>query len=155
MSESKIAVLYGSSRGTTRRIVEGLAAHFHFDYEVYDLRDPLPPGALDRHELLLFFAPTYGDDEAQEDVEDFLRGLDADLRGHFFALCCPGSSDGYGYFEPGCARILRACLLERGAQEALDAACLDAMPRLDRKLLERWCQTVDRWVEERCRTRTP
>lgn len=155
MSELKTAVLYGSSRGSTRRIVSGLGAHFHFDYEVYDLRDPLPPAALADYELLLFFAPTYGDDEAQEDVENFLCDLDADLRGRFFALCCPGSSDGYGYFEPGCARILRASLLERGAREALDAACLDAMPRLDRRLLERWCRAVDTWVEERCRTRTP
>jgi flavodoxin len=142
-------VVYGSSRGSTRRIVSRLGEAFHFPFDTFDVRDVPDPAALLAYDFLVFFCPTYGDDEVQDDVEAFLQRPGLRLDGRPFAICAPGSYDGYGFFSPAAGRILRAELLDRGGVEAVPLLALDAMPVVDRPRLDEWCRLVDAWVAGR------
>ena len=107
----KIAIVYGSTHGKTTKVVRETAAHLNRPLDLFNVRDVLSAAELVEYDLLLFFAPTYGDEELQSDMEAFLLRCELNLSGKHFAICELGSYYGYEDFAFGALRILREHLL--------------------------------------------
>lgn len=139
----KIALLFSSKHGRTRKVVQEAVSHFSFKPEVFEVTAAPAGEALLVYDVLLIFTPTYGDEELHEDMETFLHGLTIDLTGKKFVLCELGNYGGYDDFAFGAVQIIRRRLLELHATEFCSALSLDSFPRLNGGQLSRWVAHVD------------
>jgi flavodoxin len=143
----KTAILYASSHGTTRKVVKQVLSRLdHLRPEVFQVRRGMDPSLVLDFDLLLFFCPTYGDEELQEDMEHFLMCLDVDLAGRRFAVCELGAYYGYDDFSFGAMPILRRRLLELNGQELCEPLSLDSLPCLPHEHLERWVSYLNETI---------
>lgn len=111
-------------------------AHFRFDsFDVKDLRDA---GPLDKYETFLFFAPTYGNEELQLDMERFIIAFKLDLSNKRYAICELGNYYGYET-DFGAMRILRYHLDRLCGTELISPLSLDTLPKKDWQAFTRWC----------------
>jgi flavodoxin len=143
----KVALLYGSSHGRTRNVVERSLQQLKLTPEVFDVKDRPLAEKLTSYDILLFFSPTYGDEELQPDMEDFIRQFSLDLRRKYFAICELGNYYGHDDFSFGAMPILRRCLLELGGKELCSPLSLDSMPRVNWEQLNRWIGHVNRSLD--------
>lgn len=137
------ALLYGSSHGRTRKVVNESLERLAIKPDVFDVKECPNTQQISDHELLIFFSPTYGDEELQPDMEDFLRYFSLDLSGKQFVICELGNYYGYEDFSFGAMPILRRRLLELGALEFCTPLSLDTMPRVSWEQLHRWIEYVN------------
>ncbi|BBL71580.1 flavodoxin domain-containing protein [Methylogaea oryzae] len=146
---ARAAVLYGSSRGNTRKVVARLPEQLHFAVDVLDVAERPEPAALAPYSVLLFFASTWGDGELQKDMEAFLAGRALSLQGKRYAICELGNYYGYDDYEFGAMRIIRHHLEAAGGQELIEPFSMDSLPRKDWDGLARWCALLNAAMEPR------
>lgn len=139
----KSVLLYASTHGKTRKVVAEALKHLAVQPDVFDVKELQESRRLAGYDLLLVFCPTYGDEELQDDMEHFLRKFDLDLRGKHFVICELGNYYGYDDFSFGALRLIRAHLLELGAQELCGPLSLDTIPRTNWNHLNRWVELVN------------
>jgi flavodoxin len=144
----RTAILYGSTHGRTRRVVARVEKFLATSADAFDVKEIQPEQTLQGYDLLLFFCPTYGDEELQEDMEAFLLGFDGDLRGKLFVICELGSYYGYDDFSFGAMRIIRAELLARNATELCEPLSLDSFPRMNETHLIDWIGYLNGKINE-------
>jgi flavodoxin len=140
----KAALLFSSRHGRTRKVVDSAMRQLSLSPDVFDVGAGSVHEKLRDYELLLFFAPTYGDEELEQDMEAFLAGLTQDLSGKRFVICELGNYYGYEDFSFGAMRILRRRLLELNGRELCAPLSLDSFPRLDWSQFDRWVASVNR-----------
>lgn len=142
-----IAVLYGTTRGSTGRLAKDMKDYLSFPYDIYNVKDVNRLDQLADYDFFLFLCPTYGDTEPQEDIENFLLKFDMDMTGKYFAICRIGTYEGYDSFEPSCGRIVRSVMLEHHAFEAVPPISVDSLPGIDMRAVEHWCRDhLNPWV---------
>jgi flavodoxin len=164
----KTALIYSSTNGRTRRVVTEALKHLRVRPEVFNAKEPFDPRRLGDYELFLFFSPTYGDQELQEDMEAFLREffspscsgdgieemeaflrkLTFNLDGKFFAICELGNYSGYDDFTLGAMPIIRSHLTQMSAIELCEPLSLDAFPRIHWGHLLDWLELLNRRINE-------
>jgi flavodoxin len=132
------AILYASSHGRTRKVLGEVLQQLAIRPDVYDVKAGLTQTRLAEYELLVFLCPTYGDEELQEDMEDFLDGFTLDLSGKQFAICELGNYYGYDDFSFGAMRIIRQRLLALGGTELCEPLSLDSFPKTAWSHLQAW-----------------
>jgi flavodoxin len=135
----KTIILYGSTRGSTERVVKALSKYLSFSYEVRNVKLLQNSDVLNQYDLLIFFAPTYGDEELQDDMENFLSICNNDLSGKFYAICELGNYYGYDDFSFGAMRIISHKLDILNAKQFIQPLSMDSLPKKDWDALERWC----------------
>jgi hypothetical protein len=140
----KAALLYGSSHGCTRKVVERSVPRFVVKPDVFNVKDTPVADELVRYDILLFFAPTYGDEELQPDMEQFIGRFTVNLEGKHFVICELGNYYGYDDFSFGAMRILRWHLIGLNGMELCSPLSLDSMPRVNWPHLYRWIEQVNR-----------
>ncbi len=140
----KAALLYGSSHGRTRKVVAESVRLLTIKPEVFDVKDLPAEEQFAAYDILLFFSPTYGDEELQPDMEEFLRQFSLNLTGKRFIICELGNYYGYDDFSLGAMPILRRCLVELGGEELCSPLSLDSLPRVNWAHLNRWIEYVNR-----------
>ena len=140
----KTLVLFGSTRSSTRQVVNRLQSYLTFRYDTLDVRDLSDGHLLQSYELLLFLAPTYGDGELQDDMEAFLTQYADDLSGKHFSVCELGNYYGYDDFAHGAMPIIRHILLSLNATELVPPASMDSLPKKDWNTLETWCGLLNK-----------
>ena len=140
----KTLVLFGSTRRSTSQVVNRLPDYLDFEFDVKNVKELKETSLLKDYELLLFFAPTYGDGELQQDMEDFLRRLNDDLSGKSFAICELGNYYGYDDFAHGAMPIIRSHLLLHQASELVPPVSIDSLPKKDWDNLKAWCGLLNR-----------
>ena len=138
-------VLYGSSHGTTKNIVKNLGKFFSFKFDVFNVKG-LDPIVLLQYDLIIFFSPTYGDEELQIDVEDFLQQIDFSLHGKLIVVIELGNYYGYEKQCFGARKILTNILTIRGAKEFYPGFSLDSLPRIDWNTFSRWADGLSERV---------
>jgi flavodoxin len=143
----KTALLYGSSNGRTRKAVNESLACLAVKPDVFDVKDDQAEH-VSNYDLLMFFSPTYGDEELQHDMEEFIRRFSLDLTGKQFAICELGNFYGYEDFSFGAMPILRRRLLELGGKELCSPLSLDSMPRVNWEHLKRWIEYVNGHIND-------
>lgn len=143
----KIVAIYGSTHGRTRKVVEKVAERLNVELSVFDVKDAPELGTISESDLLLFFAPTYGDEELQDDMEEFLRAFEMNLGGKLFAIAELGNYYGYDNFSFGAMAILRKRLLELRGIELCQPLSLDSLPRVNWGQLDRWVDHLTSKIE--------
>lgn len=141
----KAAIVYASKFGRTRRVVTEVKAQLAFDADVYDVKD-LSGSELAPYDLLMWFCPTYGDEELHDGMEAYLRGFNADLSGKKISICELGNYYGYDDFQFGAMRIIRAHLLSLKASEICEPLSLDSFPRVAWDHLSDWVKHLNKAV---------
>lgn len=83
----KTGIFYGSSTGTTREVAKKLGEALGVDSaDIFDVA-VAKPSDLDGYDLILFGCSTWGAGDMQDDMHDFLDGVQAiDLSGKEIAL---------------------------------------------------------------------
>lgn len=147
----RTAIIYGSSHGKTAKVVAEVVQYLNTHVDVYNTKEFKNPDVLRAYDLLLFFSPTYGDEELQEDMESFLRRFEQDLSGRYFAICELGSYYGYDDFSFGAMRIIRRHLLKLNGQELCEPLSLDSFPRINWRHLLDWVDYLNGKLNERVR----
>jgi flavodoxin len=140
----KTALLYGSSHGRTRKVVAESLQRLTVKPEVFDVKRRPAVEQFADYDVLLFFSPTYGDNELQSDMEEFMRLFSLDLTGKHFIICELGGYIGYETISFGAMPILRRCLMELGGKELCSPLSLDSFPRVHWAHLYRWIEYVNR-----------
>ena len=129
-------------------VVRRLEDYLSFEFKAVDVARLTDARILEEYELLLFFAPTYGDGELQQDMEDFLQRLDQALPDKHFAVCELGNYYGYDDFAHGAMPIIRDALLELKAKELIAPVSIDSLPKKDWENLKRWCDLLNQVVAD-------
>lgn len=152
----KALLVYGSSRGNTRKVVERLPQMLNFDLDIHEVSTIIQPQVLiDASEVLIFLASTWGDGELQVDMENFLVRHTLLLSGKPYAICELGNYYGYDDFEFGAAEIIKHCLDKAGGMELIEPFSMDSLPFKDWGTLDRWCALLNSVVEKMpCTTST-
>ena len=136
-------VLYGSSRGSTRKVVARLSDYFDFPFKVFDVKQVEDTRVLDPYDLFLFFSPTYGDAELQPDMEKFIACFKLDMSNKYYAICELGNYYGYDDFEFGAMKIIRYHLDKLHGKELAKPLSMDSLPQKDWEALAAWCERVN------------
>ncbi len=144
----KTVLLYASEHGKTRKVVAEVIKHLRVAPDVFDVKNISGQEVLTQYDLLFIFCPTYGDEELQDDMENFLRRFDLDLTGKHFAICELGNYYGYNDFSFGAMRIIRERLLELHGEELCEPLSLDSMPKMSSDHLLRWVELVNSKLHE-------
>jgi flavodoxin len=140
----KAALLYASSHGCTRKVLATALTHLAIRPDVFDVKEGIDQPCLTEYDFLAFFCPTYGDEELQDDMEDFLDGLQVDLTGKQFAICELGNYYGYDDFSLGAMRIIRRRLIELHGTELCEPLSLDSFPAIAWGHLLQWVEHLNR-----------
>ena len=143
----KAALLYATTFGKTRRVVSAVANLLAFEVDIHDVKD-VDPSIVAQYDLLLMFCPTYGDEELQENMEDFLLRLHTKLSEKQFCVCELGNYYGYDNFQFGAMRIIRQHLLGLDASEICEPLSLDSYPRVPWEHLGDWVGHLNRAVTQ-------
>ena len=143
----QVLVLYGSSRRSTQMVVNRLPQYLKFPFDVINVKSQVNLTDLKPYELLLFFVPTYGDGEVQEDMERFMLRLSSPLPTKQFCICELGNYYGYDDFAHGAMPILREHLTRLGAKEFAPPVSIDSLPKKDWQNLNRWCSLLNERLE--------
>jgi flavodoxin len=143
-------VIYGSSLGNTKTVVNRLADQLAFDIDLIEASNILDIKMVLAYELLLFFASTWGDGELQIDMENFFvrHRTDIDFDGKPYAICELGNYYGYDDFEFGALRIMQNQLNLLNGYELIEPFSLDSFPLKDWGNLTRWCESLNHKVGE-------
>jgi|TARA_B100002003_G_C14031535_1_gene497233 flavodoxin len=140
----KTLLLYGSTNNSTKSVVESLSKKLSFPYDVVNVKELSSSYAPDDYDLLLFFAPTYGDDELQDDMERFLVDWKQDLSGKYYAICELGNYYGYDDFSYGAMNIIKTVIEPMGAKEFIQPVSMDSLPKKDWELFDSWCDLLNK-----------
>jgi len=90
---NKIAILYGSSSGNTKRVAEQIAKLLNAD--IFDVAEN-PAKELQNYENLIFGTSTWGIGDLQDDWESFISEVEnTDLSGKVCAIFGLGDSSSY------------------------------------------------------------
>ena len=134
----KTVVLYASSHGSTRRVVKTLAETAQFSFDCFDVKSLTDSSSMDQYDVFLFFSPTYGNEELQQDMERFIVGFKLDMSSKYYAICELGNYYGYEA-DFGAMKIIRHHLEKLRGKELVGPLSMDSLPKKDWKALASWC----------------
>lgn len=91
-----------------------------------------------KYELFLFFSPTYGNEELQQDMERFIVDFKLDMTGKYYAICELGNYYGYEA-DFGAMKIIRHHLEKLRGKEFVSPLSMDSLPKKDWVAFATWC----------------
>ena len=137
-----VVVLYASTYGTTRAVVKRLAELAQFPFDCFDVKDIDDAAVLQHYRLFLFFAPTYGNEELQPDMERFLINVPLDMSDKWYAVCELGNYYGFDT-EFGAMKIMRHHLQQWCGKELIGPLSMDTLPKRDWQAFTIWCERLN------------
>jgi flavodoxin len=126
----KTVVLYASSHGSTRRVVKKLAETLKFSFDCFDVKSLADSSSMDQYDVFLFFSPTYGNEELQQDMEKFIVDFKLDMSHKYYAICELGNYYGYEV-DFGAMKIIRHHLEKLCGTELVTPLSMDSLPKKD------------------------
>jgi len=145
----KASVYYVASNQScaSARIVDRMAEKLHFPMECVNLvASERRDGELAKADVVIFVAPTYGDQELQADMERFLVStrITPEVR---YVVCEIGNYYGYDDYRFGSGEIIDRLLAAKGATRLMNLASIDTLPRLDWQGIDQWIERVNRTLQ--------
>lgn len=141
----KTILVYASqnSQGSSSRIVAELQKLLKLEFTPYNLVAEKNVSLLNEYDLLFFLTPTYGDQELQEDIENFLVSIHSGLKGKKFIIIEIGNYYGYDDYTFGSGKIIRHLLEKYHATEFCEGLSMDSLPLLDWNALNKWVKQLN------------
>ena len=133
----KAVVIYDSKAGNTRRVVKRFGLPYFHVSEFPDLSDS---------DVVVFFCPTYGDEELPEEMEDYIVSLD--VRDKKFVVCELGNYYGYDDLEFGALKIIKHSLLNLGWEEFGCSLSLDSLPKINWLAFDAWSHQTKKLLSQ-------
>ncbi len=136
----KFVIIFASKNGVTKKIAARLSNLINGSYlHVKDIISepqlfPLPEVG----KICIFLSPTYGDEELELSMEEFLIRFKNDFAGLNVVCCETGNYYGYDKLDFGAKLIMAKFLLASGANIIYEGFSLDSFPRIDLEHLETW-----------------
>jgi len=93
---------------------------------------------MDKYDVFLFFCPTYGNEELQQDMERFIIDFKLDMSSKYYAICELGNYYGYEA-DFGAMKIIRHHLEKLCGKELVSPLSMDSLPKKDWKAFATWC----------------
>jgi flavodoxin len=143
----KTVVLYASSHGSTRRVVKTLAETVKFSFDCFDVKGLTDSSVMDKYDVFLFFCPTYGNEELQQDMERFIIDFRLDMSRKYYAICELGNYYGYEA-DFGAMKIIRHHLEKLCGRELVSPLSMDSLPKKDWKAFATWCGILNDRLRE-------
>lgn len=143
----KTVVLYASSHGSTRRVVKTLAEKVTFSFDCFDVKSLTDTRSMDQYDVFLFFSPTYGNEELQQDMERFIVNFKLDMSRKYYAICELGNYYGYEA-DFGAMKIIRHHLEKLCGKELVSPLSMDSLPKKDWKAFATWCGKLNDRLRE-------
>jgi flavodoxin len=143
----KTVVLYASSHGSTRRVVKTLAEKVTFSFDCFDVKSLTDTRSIDQYDVFLFFSPTYGNEELQQDMERFIVNFKLDMSRKYYAICELGNYYGYEA-DFGAMKIIRHHLEKLCGKELVSPLSMDSLPKKDWKAFATWCGKLNDRLRE-------
>lgn len=143
----KTVVLYASSHGSTRRVVKTLAETVQFPFDCFDVKSLTDSNSMGKYDVFLFFSPTYGNEELQQDMERFIVNFKLDMSSKYYAICELGNYYGYET-DFGAMKIIRHHLVKLCGKELVGPLSMDSLPKKDWKAFATWCGKLNAILRE-------
>lgn len=147
MQKIKIGILYGSTHHTTAKIVKYVSEVLNIE-SVYDVKNIDDMSIVSQYDWLVFFCPTYGDEELQSDMEDFFQKQELVLTDKKFTICETGNYYGYDDFTFGAGKILEYEMEKHGCRQLYKNLSLDTLPRIDWEYLNEWLDGLKEYIQD-------
>ena len=141
----KPILIYTAPRpqGTSAAIAEIMVKELHNGIEVMNVANDFPREKILQYDSLIFVAATYGDQELNDTLEDFVITLDKSHADFNYAVCEIGNYYGYDDFELGAGEIIVSHMNLIGAKSLLPMYSVDSLPRLDKRKLKKWIEQLN------------
>ena len=143
----KTVVLYASSHGSTRRVVKALAETVKFSFDSFDVKRLTDSNVMGKYDVFLFFCPTYGNAELQQDMQRFIIDFKLDMSSKYYAICELGNYYGYEA-DFGAMKIIRHHLEKLCGKELVSPLSMDSLPKKDWKAFATWCGKLNETLRE-------
>ncbi len=114
----KAAIFYSSLHGRTRKVATEAIQRLKIQVDVFNVKDQFSKEQVVEYDLLLFFTPTYGDEE---------------LRNYY----------GYDTYSFGALSILRRWFNKLNAREFFTPLSLDSFPRVNWAHFHDWIDQLN------------
>lgn len=144
----KSVIIYNSHRGTTKIVVKKFQKLSNFSSDVINLNFFSDYKELEKYQLFIFFTPTYGDRELHQLMEDFIEGLNINLKDKYFIICELGNYVGYEDLTFGPMKIIRDELNTLEAIEFAEGLSLDSTPGINWNHFSNWINYLNIKYEE-------
>lgn len=132
-------LLYASRGNSAKKVADFLLGNFEDDSRIICVNNSnINARDLD-FSLLILICPTYGDEELESDMEQFL--INSDWTGHegkYFAVCELGLYRGYLETAQGAGSIITNFLKSKGLLLRKKVLSVDSIPLEDFSLIKIW-----------------
>lgn len=140
MQINKYLVIFASKGRSAKTIAQRTAQFLKVDsHQPLDVTHNLQLLAGTPFQHLIFVCPTYGDEELEEGMENFLIANDwTPYSGHSFSVIELGLYRGYDSPLLGAAKIIQTYLSSKGLIHSTGTLSLDSVPTPNEALLDQW-----------------
>ena len=141
----KILLVYvaPTPRGSSATIAINLKTELKKDIELLNLAESNSSDKIIGFDIMLFVAATYGDQELNDGLEEFIVSLPDSLPNMNYAVCEIGNYYGYDDFELGAGKIVESHMTKLGAKQILPMYSVDTLPILDSRKLAKWVNELN------------
>lgn len=145
----KIGLYYvaPNPNGTSAQIVKRLQEKLVFPVTPQNISDAaVSPSAVTSFDMVFFLTATYGDQELNDAVEEFVLRMDTDLSKVKYLVCEVGNYYGYDDYTFGSGMIIERFLDGRKAKRVMKTNSVDSLPRIDWKQVDAWIELLNQKI---------
>lgn len=138
-----------NSGASSARLVSKLSENFCMELEKKNLAElKLSFSDTAKYDMVLIIAPTYGDQELQDTMEEFLLSLNAEKTSVKYIICEIGNYYGYDDYTFGSGQIIDKYLKQFGAEKLMDVESIDSLPQIDWNAANKWIDKLNKQFQQ-------
>ncbi len=131
----------GSSMQIVKRMQEKLSSKI----EIRNISsDTIDVTEINNFKTILIITATYGDQELQDNMENFLTSIKSDLSSQLYIICEIGNYYGYDDYTFGSGKIIGDYISGLGAKQLLEMTSIDSLPKLDLVAVDNWINKLEK-----------
>jgi flavodoxin len=138
-----IQLIYASRGSSAKRVAESISENIRCECKILCVNNIEIFAQNLIFDYLIVVCPTYGDEELESDMEDFLLKSNWDLHlNKKFSVCELGLYRGYKEINQGAGRIISNFLESKGLCIRGNILSVDSIPLEDFTLIEKWSKNL-------------
>ena len=139
----KAVIIYSSKGNSTKQVALSIKANIRYESTLINLYDCDIKSENIDFDLLVLVCPTYGDEELEIKMEQFLILSDwSKHKSKKIAVCELGLYRGYKETSLGAGKIIFEFLKSKGLKTETKILSIDSLPLEDFLLIEKWSKKI-------------
>jgi flavodoxin len=136
-------ILYASRGNSAKKVAEFLQENLNDNSQIICVNNNVIKAEDFNFSLLILVCPTYGDEELEADMENFLiKSNWNNHRGKYFTVCELGLYRGYLETCQGAGAIISNYLKSKGLLLHSNILSIDSIPLEDFSLIKKWSDAL-------------